>query len=76
MKRKEATNENIAPIPEVVYNRIFGRDRDGAAILAELNRIYYNRPSYRAGESERDMAFREGQRAVVAHLNLKTNREG
>lgn len=67
--------EFVEPVPVVIFNRIFGRDKDGKAILDELNRIFYNRPSHIKGESALDTAHREGQRAVVAYLNRKTNKE-
>jgi len=59
-----------------IFNRIFGRDKDGKAILEELNRIYYHRSSYTSGDSALDMAFKEGQRSVVTLLNRKTNNKG
>ena len=64
--------EQVKPI---VYARIFGRDKDGKAILDELNRIYYNKPSFRPGDDALDTAYREGQRSIVALLNMKTNKE-
>lgn len=73
IKKKPEFTEPINPI---IFNRVFGRDKDGQSILDQLNRIFYNRPSYHAGETERDMAYREGQRAVVAYINAKTNKEG
>lgn len=70
--------EFTEPVDPRIFNRIFARDKDGKAILDELNRVFYNRPSYFAsGDGNAlDMAFREGQRAVVAHINAKTNKEG
>lgn len=62
-------------IDRSVYNRIFARDKDGKAVLDNLNRVFYDRPTYTQGESERDMAFKEGQRSVVAYLNSKTREE-
>ena len=45
------------------------------AILDELNRVFYNKPSYSQDKDALNMAFREGQRSVVALLNRKTNKE-
>lgn len=67
--------EFIEPVKPLIFNRIFGRDKDGKAILDELNRIYYNRASYQSGSDALGMAYREGQRAVVAYINSKTNKE-
>lgn len=67
--------EFIEPVDPLIFNRVFARDKDGKSILAELNRVFYNRPSHVKGESALDTAYREGQRAVVAHLNRKTNQE-
>lgn len=71
----EKKPEFIEPVKTLIFNRIFGRDKDGKSILDELNRIFYNRPSHVKGESALDTAFREGQRAVVAFINGKTNKE-
>lgn len=62
-------------VKPVVYNRIFGRDKDGKAILEELNRVFYNRPSFMPGDDALSAAYKEGQRSVVALLNRKTNKE-
>lgn len=75
LKTKKKKGEFTEPVDSKIFNRIFARDKDGKAILDELNRVFYNRPSYHAGETERDMAYREGQRAVVAHINSKTYKE-
>ena len=71
-KKKTVFTEQVQPL---VYARIFGRDKDGKAILAELNRIYYNQATYAPGRDALEATFREGQRSVVAILNRKTNRE-
>ena len=68
----QVAKELIKPI---IYNRIFGRDKDGKAILEELNRIYYNRPSFMPGDDPLTAAYKEGQRSVIALLNRKTNKE-
>lgn len=68
--------EFTEPVDPVIFNRIFARDKDGKAILDELNRIYYNRASYQQSDGNAlGMAYREGQRSVVAYLNRKTNKE-
>lgn len=67
--------DEITLVENRVFNRIFGRDKDGKAILKELNRVFYNRPSYEPGDDALKAAYKEGQRSVVALLNLKTNRE-
>lgn len=63
------------PVKSAVYARIFKKDRDGKAILEELNRIYYNKPSFTPGDSASDTAYKEGQRSIVAAINRKTNKE-
>ena len=63
------------PVKPIIYNRVFGREKDGKAILAELNRRFYNQASYMPGDNALDAAYKEGQRSVVALLNRKTNRE-
>lgn len=60
------------PVPYGTFARIFGRDKDGRAILEELNRVFYNQASYTSNGDALNMAFREGQRSVVALLNHKT----
>lgn len=75
-KTKEKKPEFNEPVDPLIFNRIFGRDKDGKAILDELNRIYYNRASYQSSDDALGMAYREGQRAVVAYINAKTNKEG
>ena len=67
--------EFTEPVDPRIFNRIFARDKDGKAILDELNRVFYNRPSYQSSGNALDTAYREGQRAVVAHINAKTNKE-
>lgn len=63
------------PVSHGTFARIFGRDKDGRAILEELNRVFYNQTSYTPNGDALSMAFREGQRSVVAMLNKKTNKE-
>jgi len=53
-----------------IYERIFQKDKDGLAVLDELSRLFYDRPSYVKGDSH-ETAFKEGQRAVVAFLITK-----
>lgn len=62
-------------VKPIIYSRIFSRDKDGKAILEELNRIYYNRPSFLPGDDPLTAAYKEGQRSVVALMNRKTNKE-
>ena len=71
----KSIKKNIEPVNPIIFNRIFGRDKDGQAILDELNRVFYDRPSYQSSSDALGMAFREGQRSVVAHINAKTNKE-
>jgi hypothetical protein len=75
LKTKKDKPEYPEPVDPKIFNRIFGRDKDGKAILDELNRIYYNRASYQSSGDALAMAYREGQRAVVAYINAKTNKE-
>lgn len=67
--------KNTGPVSPESYARIFGRDKDGKAILEELNRVFYNQASYTPSGDALSMAFREGQRSVVSLLNKKTNKE-
>lgn len=53
-----------------IYNRIFQQDKDGQAILDELSALFYDRPSYVKGDSH-EMAYKEGQRSVVALIIRK-----
>ena len=53
------------------YNRIFQKDNDGKAVLEELCRQFYDRPSYVKGDAY-DTAFKEGQRSVVAFILHKS----
>lgn len=53
-----------------IYNRLFQRDKDGQNVLAELCRLFYDRPSYVKGDTH-ETAHREGQRSVVAFLMHK-----
>jgi len=58
------------PVDPSIYNRIFQRDKDGEAILAELSALFYDRPSYTKGDTH-ETAFKEGQKSVVAFLIRK-----
>jgi hypothetical protein len=60
-----------APLPESVYNTVFVKSRDGEEVLAELCRLFYDRPSYEKGDAMHT-AFREGQRSTVAFILRKT----
>lgn len=58
------------PIEPKIYDRIFQMDKDGQAILEELARLFYDRPSYTQGDTH-ETAYKEGQRSVVAFLIRK-----
>ena len=57
-----------------IYNNIFVGNRDGAAILAELKRMYVDQPSYVKGDTH-ETAYKEGARAVVALIIRKSERQ-
>lgn len=59
--------KRVEPVDPKIYNRIFQQDRDGQAVLDELSRLYYDRPSYTKGDTH-ETAFKEGQRSVVSFL--------
>lgn len=59
-------------VDPVLYNRIFEQDTDGKAILAELLRLFYDRPSYKKGDDGMMAAYGEGQRSVVSFILHKT----
>ena len=73
--KKEKVAGYKEPVKPTIYARIFGKDRDGKAILEEMNRLYYNKPSYNTGDDALAMAYKEGQRSIVAFINKKTNKE-
>ena len=77
MPKKPINKKTVFPdqVQPAVYARIFGKDKDGKAILDELNRRFYNQATYTSGNDALDMAYKEGQRSVVALLNNKTNKE-
>lgn len=56
--------------PDIVYHNIFVKNRDGEEILADLCKLFYDRPSYEKGDATHT-AYREGQRSVIAFLLRK-----
>ena len=56
--------------PDIVYHNIFVKNRDGEEILADLCKLFYDRPSYEKGDAMHT-AYREGQRSVIAFLLRK-----
>jgi len=61
------TGKEQSALPDLVYNRLFQQDADGAAVLEELAARYYDRQSYVPGDPHAT-SYQEGQRSVVMYL--------
>ena len=57
-------------LPDIVYNNVLVKSKDGEEVLAELCKLFYDRPSYEKGDAMHT-AYREGQRSVIAFLLRK-----
>jgi hypothetical protein len=63
------------------YVRVFEQHPEGAAILADLTRRFYDQPSFVPGQPD-VVAYREGRRSVlafilqqIAHIEVEDVRE-
>lgn len=54
-------------LPDLVYNRLFQQDADGAAVLDELAGKFYDRQSYVQGDPHQT-SFNEGARSVILYI--------